>query len=1077
MHSVTLLGGRGMGRLVILAVAVLVLATGLSAQSTIHGAIGGTVRDPSGSVVPAASVSALNVGTNSKSSANTDSNGRFIVSGLQPGTYKLEVNVSGFSTFQQENITVEVGRVTSVDVSLSLATQKATVIAVAEAPVITTTSPELTSNINQLFINNLPSNLRRWSFFALGTPGVTPDGNFGLVSFRGISGLLNNNTVDGGDNNQAFFAEEKGRTRISYSTSISSIQEFQVNTSNYSSEYGRSAGGVVNAVTKSGSNQIHGEAFWHFRNSDWGAYNPFQTVTNLVGGVAVTTPVKPKDKRHQFGGGIGGPIVKDKLFFFFSGDQQRRNFPGVANASSPKDFFSALTPIGCPPPTLPANCERQILQNRGISVPQADAAMAFLQSLTGIVPRTGDQLILFPKLDWTINAKNNLSVSYNRMRWDSPAGIQTQPIVFRGKESFGSDFVKGDSFKARLDSTLTQKIVNQFRFQYGRDFEFQNSQPSITGEPVSSQQGVSPQITISGSSGIVFGKPNFLERRSYPDEKNYQFADTVSLAHGKHFIRMGVDINRVHDLLDNLFQEGGAYSYSNRVQFISDYVAAVNPLLFPTPVCLSGATPVPCYTSVGQGFGPTAFKFRTVDYGAFVQDDWRVSSHFTFNLGLRYEYQKLPRPQIPNPILPQTGVFPSDRNNFGPRIGVAWDLTGRGKTVIRGGYGIYYGRIINSTISNAITNSGSALGQLQFSFSPTSSGRPLYPNVGVTPPPPGGTPPDVVVFASGLQNPLIHQYDVVFEHQISPNTAISVSYIGSLGRDLPVFLDANLFPPTANITYAVSGGPFSGQSVTFPLFTGPRPNTNFSRITTISDKVKSKYNALVLQLNRRMTKGLQYQIFYTGAKSTDNGQSSQTFTSGNNVLNVFDLSLEQGRSNFDVRHRIGASAIWEPEYFRGSGPVTRVFLNDWAISTVISGSYGAPYTGFVSGNVPTAPGTPCPTILIQNFSCSSINGAGGSNRLPFQVRNAYESPRTFNVDLRVSKKFHIVERFKLELFGDFFNLANHVNITSVGSTLYRTGGTGLAPTLTYDTSFGVRTASSNTLVAQRQIQVGAKLHW
>jgi outer membrane receptor protein involved in Fe transport len=1052
-----------MGRLVILAVAMFVLATGMSAQSTIHGAIGGTVRDPSGSVVPAASVSALNLGTNSKVSANADANGRFIVSGLQPGAYRLEVNVSGFSTFQQENVIVEVGRVTSVDVNLSLATQKATVIAVAEAPVITTTSPELTSNINQLFINNLPSNLRRWSFFALSTPGATPDGNFGLVSFRGISGLLNNNTVDGGDNNQAFFAEEKGRTRISYSTSISAIQEFQVNTSNYSSEYGRSAGGVVNAVTKSGSNQFHGEAFWHFRNSDWGAFNPFQTVTNLVGGVAVTTPVKPKDKRHQFGGAIGGPIVKDKLFFFFSADQQKRNFPGVANASDPKNFFLALSAS-----------ELATLSGRGITAVQAGAAIAFLQSLTGVVPRTGDQLILFPKLDWTINDKHHFSTSFNRMRWASPAGIQTQPIVFRGKESFGSDFVKGDSLKIRLDSTLTQKIVNQFRFQYGRDFEFQNSQPSIAGEPVSSQ-GVSPEISISGSSGIAFGKPNFLERRAFPDEKNYQYSDTISLAHGSHFLRLGVDINRVHDLLDNLFREGGTYSYSNRVQFISDYVAAVN--AFPTPVCLSGATAVPCYTTVAQGFGPTAFKFGTIDYGAFVQDDWRVSSRFTFNLGLRYEYQKLPRPQIPNPILPQSGVFPSDRNNFGPRLGVAWDLTGRGKTVIRGGYGIYYGRIINSTISNAITNSGSALGQLQFSFSPTSSGRPLYPNVGVTPPPPGATPPDVVVFAKSLQNPLIHQYDVVFEHQISTNTAFSVSYIGSLGRDLPVFLDANLFPPTANITYTISGGPRSGQAVTFPLFTGPRPNTSFSRITTISDKVRSKYNALVLQLNRRMTRGLQYQIFYTGAKSTDNGQSSQTFTTGNNVLNVFDLSQEQGRSNFDVRHRIGASAIWEPEYFRNSGPAVRVFLSDWAISTVIAASYGAPYTGFVSGNVPTSPGTPCPTVLIQNFTCASVNGAGGSNRPPFEIRNAYEMPRTINVDLRVSKKFHIVERFKLELFGDFFNLANHVNITSVGSTLYRTGGTGLAPTLTYDTSFGVRTASSNTLVAQRQIQVGAKLHW
>src|SRR5206468_12018473 len=164
-------------------------------------------------------------------------------------------------------------------------------------------------------IDNLPINGRRWSTFALSTPGAVPDGNFGLVSFRGVSGLLNNNTVDGGDNNQAFFAEEKGRTRISYSISESSIQEFQVNTSNYSAEYGRSAGGVTNAVTKSGTNRLHGQAFWFYRSSDFGAFNPFQTIVLAPPAPSTPIPIKPEDKRHQFGGNIGGPIIKDKLFF------------------------------------------------------------------------------------------------------------------------------------------------------------------------------------------------------------------------------------------------------------------------------------------------------------------------------------------------------------------------------------------------------------------------------------------------------------------------------------------------------------------------------------------------------------------------------------------------------------------------------------------------------------------------------------------------------------------------------------------------------------------------------------------
>lgn len=335
------------GRRVLLAclIAVLFLAFGGSAraQSTTDGAIGGTVTDASGGVVPKATVTTTNAGTASTATGVTDGNGRYLITHLQPGSYSLEVAATGLAAYKQTNIIVEVGRVTSVDASLPVATQSARVEVTSEAPVITTDRPDFTTNINQTEIDNLPMNGRRWSFFALSTPGAVPDGGFGLVSFRGISGLLNNNTVDGADNNQAFFAEERGRTRISYSTSEASIQEFQVNTSNYSAEYGRAAGGVVNAVTKSGTNSIHGEAFWFDRNSDWGAINPFQTHKVLVDGVTQTVPFLPEDKRHQFGGAIGGPVIKDKLFFFFSADQQLRPFPAVANSGTPGAIFAPLS--------------------------------------------------------------------------------------------------------------------------------------------------------------------------------------------------------------------------------------------------------------------------------------------------------------------------------------------------------------------------------------------------------------------------------------------------------------------------------------------------------------------------------------------------------------------------------------------------------------------------------------------------------------------------------------------------------------------------------------------------------------
>ena len=322
---------------------VFVVVLGLSAltmaQSTTTGAIGGVVQNPNKEVVPGATVKVRNTETNKEDSASTDDAGRFKVSNLQPGKYAVTIDASGFTQLTQENVVVEVGRETPLEVGLSVGQVTGTVDVTAEAPVINTSQQDFSSNMNQTSINELPINGRRWSNFALLTPGAVPDGTFGLISFRGISGLLNNNTIDGGDNNQAFFAEERGRTRISYSISQAAIREFQVNTSSYSAEYGRSAGGVVNAVTKSGNNEFHGSAFYYQRNNKWGARNPRSFITQNVGGIFTPVAFKAKDVRHQFGGTIGGPIVKDKAFFFFSYDQQNRNFPGVSTFTA-LDFLN-----------------------------------------------------------------------------------------------------------------------------------------------------------------------------------------------------------------------------------------------------------------------------------------------------------------------------------------------------------------------------------------------------------------------------------------------------------------------------------------------------------------------------------------------------------------------------------------------------------------------------------------------------------------------------------------------------------------------------------------------------------------
>ena len=1033
-----------------------VVAIGVArAQTTANGSITGTVRDASGAVIPGASVSATNQGTNAKSSATTDNNGRFIIINLAPGPYTVNISARGFADFRQENTIVEVGLSSNIDARLNVATQTTTVIARATAPVVTTDRADFSTIINQATIANLPINGRRWSYFKLTSPTAAADGGFGLVSFRGISGLLNNNTVDGGDNNQAFFSEEKGRTRIAYSISLDSIQEYQVNASDYSAQYGRAAGGVINAVTKSGTNQFHGNAFWYYRDSDFGAINPFAVQTVLVNGVNTVVPINPEDKQHQFGGDIGGPIFKNKLFFFFSADQQLRKFPAVAVPGNPAAFFAPLS-----------SSELSTLSSRGITPAQANSGLAFLQSVTGTVPRTGDELVLFPKIDWQITPSHHFSVEYNRMRWSSPGGIQTGAVVSRGVDSFGDDFVKDDTMIARLSSAFGPSVTNLALFEYGRDFEFESNSVVLPGEPVASATGFSPQIGISGGGGITFGMPSFLQRPAFPDEGRYEWSDTVAVSHGTHLFTFGADINRVHDLDQNLYEGFGAYSYSNRVNFISDYVAAVDN--FTSPACKAGTVSVPCYSTFFQGFGPLGFGFTTWDTGLFVNDQWRIRPTVTLNLGLRYDRESMPGAQIPNSLLPQTANLPTDNKGFGPRIGIAWDLTGKGTTVLRGGYGIYYGRIINANIFNAIAETGNTAGQLTYLFLPTTTGAPLYPDIAAAPPAGATNPPNIVVAGKNLQLPLIHEFDAVFERQIAHNTSVSISYVGSVGRNLPTYIDQNLSAPTGTIAYTVSGGSYNGQKFTMPLFTGKRPDLNFGAITNIESIINSHYNALVLEFNRQMTGDLQVQAFYTYSKAWDDGQTSNTGTPQLNVFNPFDMALENGTSNFNMPHRFVALAIWQPSYYKGSSQLLRYLLNGFSFSPIISAQSGAPVTGSVSGNAPSGLGS----------LSSGINGSGTStNRAPWIPRNTYGMPRTVDVDLQAAKEFALTERWHFQVFAQAFNLFNHVNATGVDTVQFFAGGTAAAPTLTYNSDFMHVTASSNSLIAQRQIQIGAKLSW
>jgi len=1045
-------------------------ASRIKAQSTTDGAIGGTVYDSSGAVLPAAKIEVRNNGTNAVFVDSTDENGFFRVTKLTPASYTVNVEAAGFAPFRAEQVVVQVGTITDLPVHLQVSSTGATVLVTSEVPQINTTSADFAPIVDQTQIANLPINGGRWSDFALLTPGVVNDSNgFGLLSFRGQSTLMNNNTIDGADNNQAFFSEERGRTRAGYSSAKAAVQEFQVNSSNYTTEYGHAAGAVVNTVTKSGTNTLHGEIYFYDRDNDWGATNPFTRLTTQTSpGVFTSALFKPTDVRKMYGFGVGGRIIKDKLFYFFAFDRYDRNFPGFAAATSPTAFFA--TPSAANIATLAANL--------GVSTAQAQTdytnGLNGLASDLGQVPRKGQQTIFFPKIDWAINSKNHATFEVNRMRWVSPAGIQTQASVPFGIASFGNDYVRDTWGVAKLYTFFTSNISNEARFQYGRDFEFEFAQPSSPYEVANlvnrpgytNPLGLAPDVNIT--NGFDLGVPTFLQRVAFPDERRTQFADTISWSHGAHTFKFGVDYAHTNDLAQNLRFQYGSFSYSSLVNYLSDFYK---------PNSCGAAHNLACYTSFQQAFGPLAFQFNTNTYAVFGEDNWRVAQRLTLTLGLRYDYAMMPPVfrNLVNQAIPGTTRLPADKNNFSPRVGLAYDLFGDGKTSLRAGFGVYYGNIITSAIYNALVNTGSPNGQLSFFFTPSAANPhpTTFPQL-LTTPPPASSGLTAVFFDRHFQAPQIYETDLTIEHEIGWNTAIGVTYLGSFGHSLPQFVDSNIKPSTATITYNVaSGGPETDPTYTTTLFKGPRPNPGFGSITNLFSGARSNYNALVAQVNHRMSHNLSFGANYTFSHALDTGVNAATFTDTNDLLNPFNIGLEYGNSIFNIQHRFVVNAVITSPWHRAGW--SNYLVGGWELAPIYQVQNGLPYSLVSSGSAPGG-------------LSSGVNGSNGRKGLDNIGRNSFTLPRTQVVDLRISKTIPITERYSVEVLGEGFNLFNHVNVTSVNNTGYIVATTGTianangtvpcstaSPCLNYNAPFGtVSNANSNFAYTSRQIQIGVR---
>jgi hypothetical protein len=997
---------------------VMAIPASLWAQASGASSIEGVVTDAKGAGLTRAAVVLRNMDTGVARDVFTDSGGRYRADALPPGWYEVAATLRGFVARPVSGVQTQVGQTVTVDLQMQPGGVVEELTVTSEVPLVDTTRTDVSSIISEVSIQNLPINGRRWENFVLLSPGVTNDGGFGLVSYRGISGLYNNNTVDGMDNNQAFFSEARGRTRASYTISQAAIREFEVGISNFSAEFGRAAGGTVNAVTKSGTNEVRGEAFYYLRDDAFQSKDPFASF-------------KPDERRQQFGLSVGGPIRKDKAFFFLNYDQQVRDFPYFVRTSSPTFLDQACAAPGC------------------------GATRAWIQGQTvDAVPREGNNRIFLGKVNLALSKDHTLSAQYNRHRWRAPNGIRTAAINFNAASDNGADIVQTDFGVLALNSILSPRWLNELRLQVGRDFEAQT--PNAPG----------PGTSVTG--GFSFGMPNFLPRPRYPDETRFQLVDSASYYAGAHSLKAGLDVNYVREDVINLFQGGGVYSYSSLQNLAAD-----------CPPDAAGCAPLGDasrgrhYTSFVQAFDlrpglrGDAF-FTTIDYNFFVQDTWKATRALTLSLGVRYEYQQLPEPGQTkvngvlfggNAKYPATTHFHQDKNNLSPRLGFSYDVGAEHKTIIRGGFGLYYGRTSNSALFTALINNASATAT--YNFTPSTPGAPNYPNVLSAPPAGPGSRPSISTLAPDFERPEIYMGDFKIERSIGRTITMSASYLYSKGQKLPVFVDTNMPAPSAQVTYVVDGQ----TAGSFPFFRGARVDPAIGRAIELRSAAESQYNGLVLQAQKRFSGGLLFDLSYTLSKSTDNGQNSTTFIAGaSSIVNPFDLPAEDGPSSFDRRHRAVASFHYAPGYLKG-----------FQLGGIATFESGLPVTPTISGGVSAAAGA---------VDGSTTNGSGGDNRVPFLERNSARGTGRKTVDLRVSKSFKLGGRRQLVALWEGFNVFDRVNYTSFPGTKYRVAGSSydaaanaVTVNLTPDTGFLVPNQASNTIYGPRDMQVGLRLLW
>ncbi|MGA2890557.1 MAG: carboxypeptidase regulatory-like domain-containing protein [Terracidiphilus sp.] len=1159
--------------LMLLTLAVYSGSVALYAQTSTEGSITGTVLDSSGATVSGVAVTIQNNGTNAEVKLTTDGSGFYKAPLLEPGTYTVSFSAPGYATYHANNVIVVVGQVTNLEPRLTVGASSASVEVIEQAPVLNLDSPDFQATLTPRAMESIPINNRRWSSLAMTTPGVVSDSNgYGLVAVRGISPVLNNIEIDGADDNQAYYSEERGRTREAYSTSGSAVQEFAVNTGVYSAEFGRAAGGVITSVTKSGTNQLHGQAYFWDRESKWNAYNDYalESVLDSSTGQYVSTHIKPEDLRKIYGFTVGGALIKDKLFWIYTYDQHTHVFPGTAVPNSAASFYTLPTSYANLPGGAVEACNlatgyltgtgtqsaataalpydsnytvdsqvctlaaRQGYANGATTgydqgVAAYDAGIAGLVSDMGTVSRFGYQEINTPKLDYQITPKEHLSVLYHRLRWDSPGGVQTTATDDYGRDTWGNDYVKLDYGVTKLTSLITTNIGNELLYQFGRELDDESQQPYTPYtlanlEGTAGSAGNVPEVAVDTTEGMYIGSPYYSYRKALPDEHKWQVGDVLYWNRGNHSFKFGVDAVHNYDLMNNTYESNGDYVYNYLGNYFNDQInanagkaastcnssalSAAGAPTSTTPTAVGGS---PCYADFYQGFGSPAFSISTMDTGIFGQDNWKVSPRLTLELGLRWDYEALPAASsiLTAPIgtfSPYPGLTndPTDRKNFGPRIGFSYDVTGKGNTVVRGGYGIYYGRINNGELLNFRLNTGSPLGQYTTTYKATTANAPLLPNIETGTGAASATPTSNFL-APNLRNPQVQEFDLMVQHGIGKGTFIQASYLGALGRELPNYLDVNLNPTpnpatggnvagdVANVVITVADssgkGPLgpNGTTYTVPTFTG-YGNTalfgsvanNFQAITEMISNVNSNYNAAVAEVLNRSLRSIQFDASYTWSHALDFAQNAVTSnTAFNEWYNPYsNARVNYGDSSYNVPNRFAGYALYNfPNLHSNNLAWAKYVTNDWSLDDSFQMQNGLPYTIAVSGFAGAA-------VL------SDWNGGSGTTMLPMIGPNTMRYPRRIVDDARLQKAISFENGRSLQLMANMFNVANHQNVDGLGTTAYKLSGGSSSPssasyltgTATYQGSgsgnntYQIPTSSNNSgfLYTPREIEISAR---